>query len=368
MTSSQIIALASPVFLLLMALEWWVGTRRGRPSYRLNDAFNSLGLGMLSQVIGLFTALLAVGVYTSVWQHASLWQLPADQAWVWVSALLLYDFCYYWLHRCGHRVAVLWAAHAVHHQSEDYNLSTALRQTSSGHLLGWLFYLPMAVLGFPPLVFAVVGLIDLLYQFWVHTQQVGRLGWFDRWFCSPSNHRVHHAVNDRYLDKNYGGIFMVWDRLFGTFIDEDDLEPIVYGTRKPLRSWNPVWANLEVYSALAKDSWHTQVPLDKLKVWLMPPGWRPADVAAQDPSPPFELKRPLYNPPLSRQRKALAWALGLCAMAAVMSLLWLAHTLPWVDKAAAALGVLSLLWLIGRVCTPPKLDIARDATTAPHVR
>jgi sterol desaturase/sphingolipid hydroxylase (fatty acid hydroxylase superfamily) len=134
-------------------------------------------------------------------------------------ALVFYDFCYYWLHRAGHRVAVLWAAHVVHHQSEDYNLSTALRQTSSGFLLGWIFYLPMAVAGVPPLVFGVVALVDLLYQYWVHTQQIGRLGWFDRWFCSPSNHRVHHAVNDRYLDKNYGGILIVWDRLFGSFIE-----------------------------------------------------------------------------------------------------------------------------------------------------
>ncbi|TDM09781.1 MAG: fatty acid hydroxylase [Ideonella sp. MAG2] len=353
MTSSQIIALASPVFLLLIGLEWWIGKRRGRPTYRLNDAFNSLSLGMLSQVLGLFSALLAVGIYTAVWRHASLWHWPTDQVWTWGLALLLYDFCYYWLHRCGHTVAVLWAAHAVHHQSEDYNLTTALRQTSSGHLLGWLFYLPLAVLGVPPLVFATVGLIDLLYQFWVHTQHVGRLGWFDRWFCSPSNHRVHHAVNDRYLDKNYGGILMVWDKLFGTYIEEDDAEPIVYGTRKPLRSWNPVWANAEVYATLAKDSWRTRHLRDKLKVWLMPPGWRPSDVAAQDPSPAFALDRPLYNPPLSRQRQALAWALGLLALGGVLSLLWVAHTLSWSDKGLAALAVLGLLWLIGRVCTPP---------------
>ena len=178
---------------------------------------------------------------------------------MWIGALLAYDFCYYWLHRAGHRVAVLWAAHVVHHQSEDYNLSTALRQTSSGFLFGWIFYLPLAVAGVPPLVFGTVALIDLLYQFWVHTQQVGKLGWFDRWFCSPSNHRVHHAVNERYLDKNYGGILIVWDRLFGTFAEEDDAEPCVYGTRAPLRSWNPVWANLQVYRDLWLDSWRARV-------------------------------------------------------------------------------------------------------------
>ena len=139
----------------------------------------------------------------------------------WAIGLVAYDFLYYWHHRAGHRVALFWAAHVVHHQSEDYNLSTALRQTSSGWLVGWIFYLPMAIAGFPPLVFAVVALIDLLYQFWVHTEQVGRLGGFDRWFCAPSNHRVHHAVNDVYLDRNYGGVLLVWDRLFGTYAEED---------------------------------------------------------------------------------------------------------------------------------------------------
>ncbi|HZW72519.1 MAG TPA: sterol desaturase family protein, partial [Caldimonas sp.] len=184
------------------------------------------------------------------------------------------------LRRAGHRVALFWAAHVVHHQSEDYNLSTALRQTSSGWLAGWLFYLPMALVGFPPLVFGVVALIDLLYQFWVHTEQIGKLGWFDRWFCAPSNHRVHHAVNDRYLDRNYGGVFIVWDRMFGTYAEEEHAEPCVYGTRAPLRSWNPVWANLQVYADLARDASRARRWSDKVRVWSKPPGWRPVDVAA----------------------------------------------------------------------------------------
>jgi alkylglycerol monooxygenase len=183
------------------------------------------------------------------------------------------------------RVAVFWAAHVVHHQSQDYNLSTALRQTSSGALLGWVFYVPMAVAGVPPLVFGVVALVDLLYQFWVHTEQVGKLGWFDRWFCSPSNHRVHHAVNDRYLDRNYGGILIMWDRLFGSF-KEEGRKMRVRHARQPLNSWDPLWANAEVYWALLRDSWHARSWADKLRVWFKPPGWRPADVAARFPSTP----------------------------------------------------------------------------------
>jgi sterol desaturase/sphingolipid hydroxylase (fatty acid hydroxylase superfamily) len=188
LSPSQIIVLALPVFLALMAVEWAIGRRRGHNTYALADAITSLNLGVLSQTSAVFTKLLTLGIYTAVAHHAALWR--HDAFWFslpgWLLALLLYDFCYYWLHRMGHEVAVLWAAHAVHHQSQDYNLSTALRQTSSGALLAWIFYLPMALLGVPPLVFAVVGLIDLLYQFWVHTEQVRRLGWFDRWFCSPA--------------------------------------------------------------------------------------------------------------------------------------------------------------------------------------
>jgi hypothetical protein len=198
--------------------------------------------------------------------------------------LLLYDLCYYWLHRAGHEVAIFWAAHVVHHQSQEYNLSTALRQTASGGLLGWIFYLPLALLGVPPLLFGIVALVDLLYQFWVHTEHVGKLGWFDRVFCSPSNHRVHHAVNEGYVDRNYGGILVVWDRMFGTFQEEH--EPCVYGTRAPLNSWDPLWANLEVYAGLAATAWRTPRWRDKLALWFKPPGWEPAGAW---PKPGFDI-------------------------------------------------------------------------------
>lgn len=295
-----IITWATPVFFALIALELLVAKLRGRRVYHGSDAINSLGLGVISQIVAVFSKLLTLGIYAWCVQRFALFALPANSVWVWISALLLYDFCYYWLHRAGHEVNILWAAHVVHHQSEDYNLSTALRQTGSGVLLGWLFYLPMAILGYPLEVFVVVALIDLLYQFWVHTELVGRLGWFDRVFCSPSNHRAHHAVNDRYLDRNYGGILIVWDRMFGTFIEEDDTDPPIYGTRSPLRSWNPLWANAEVYWATAKDVWHARRWRDKLLVWLKPPGWRPADVAEHFPKPAFDIQRERFLPPLTR--------------------------------------------------------------------
>lgn len=353
LTGPQIIVLATPVFFLLIGIEFLVGWRRGKNTYRLNDALNSIGLGVLSQITGIFSKLFAVGIYTVVFTHAALWQLSEKSVWVWLVGLLIYDLCYYWHHRLGHTVALFWAAHVVHHQSEDYNLSTALRQTSSGWVGGWLFYLPMALIGFPPVVFASVALIDLLYQYWVHTQQIGKLGWFDRWFCAPSNHRVHHAVNDKYLDKNYGGILIVWDRLFGSFIEEDDREKIVYGTRGPLRSWNPLWANLHNYADMARDSWHARSWLDKLRVWFKHPGWRPADVAARFPKEPFDIGRAsLYDPALS---KGAAWAaavLFFIVLNATTAFLWNAHQMTLAQQLAAAAAIVAGLWGVGAICTP----------------
>ena len=298
--ADKIMMFAIPGFFILMALELLAAWLMKRRVYRLNDAINSIGLGVLSQIVGVFAKVLTIGIYAWVVQRVALFDLPMDQAWVWISALVLYDFCYYWLHRMGHEVNVLWAAHVVHHQSERYNLSTALRQTGSGVLLGWVFYLPMALLGYPVEVFAVVAVIDLLYQYWIHTELIGKLGWFDRVFASPSNHRAHHAVNDRYLDRNYGGIFIIWDRLFGSFVEEDDVDRPIYGTRAPLRSWNPLWANAEVYWAMAKDAWHARRWRDKLRVWIARPGWRPADVAERFPKAEFDLQRADYDPPVAR--------------------------------------------------------------------
>jgi alkylglycerol monooxygenase len=344
MTPEKIMAWAIPVFFVLIAIEFVVARWRGHKTYRSNDAINSLGLGVISQIVGVFTKLLSVGIYAWCVQHLAVFTLPASSVWVWLSALLLYDFLYYWLHRMGHEVNVLWAAHVVHHQSEEYNLTTALRQTGSGALLGWLFYLPMALLGYPVEVFVIVALIDLLYQFWVHTEQIDKLGWFDRVFCSPSNHRAHHATNDRYLDHNYGGILIVWDRLFGTFIEEDDSDRPVYGTRSPLRSWNPLWANAEVYWATAVEARRATRWRDKLQIWFRPPGWRPADVAARYPKPDYDIGRETFNPPMPGV--LATYCLIQFALLLGMAMHFLALT------AHASLGVLLAyaLYLVASMC------------------
>jgi sterol desaturase/sphingolipid hydroxylase (fatty acid hydroxylase superfamily) len=343
------IAIATPFFFLLIAIEFAWARLRGREVYRLNDAVNSLSLGVLSQVANLFFRVLVVGIYAAVFAHVAVTRWPTDAWWAWALAIVFYDFCYYWEHRLGHESAVFWASHVVHHQSQCYNLSTALRQTSSSALLGWIFFVPMAVAGVPPEMFGVAAVVDLLYQYWIHTELVGKLGWFDRWFASPSNHRVHHAVNDRYIDRNYGGIFMAWDRLFGTFVEED--ERCVYGTRAPLDSWDPLWANLAVYADLARKSWHMQGWLNKVLVWLKPPGWQPALARpAGRSAPTFDLASVRrYDPPLSRGRRWYAIIHLVAAVVATLPLLWYADAMGYGALAACSAALVAMLWLTGAV-------------------
>lgn len=324
----NLIALAIPFFLLALLIELLFDRARGTGVYRANDAISSLGAGTLSTTLGYFTRLVPAAIFGYVMQHIAL--VKVDPAWfdfsprgivLWALALTAFDFCYYWSHRMGHEISILWASHAVHHQSEDYNLSTALRQTSTGFLFTWVFYLPLFLLGMPFEVFLTVNALDLIYQFWVHTQLVGKLGWLDRVFVTPSNHRVHHAQNPLYIDRNYGGILIIWDRLFGTFQEECDTEPVVYGVRKPLASWNPFWANLQVYDDLWFDAKHTRRWRDKLGIWFRRTGWRPADVAARFPkrnSDPAAFCK--FDPPLGRagQRYII-----LQFVAAAITVLWI---------------------------------------------
>ena len=350
---SKVIVFATPVFLLLMALELlWSRTRSSRTAgqtpFRLNDAINSVSLGMLSQLTGVMSKLFGIGIYVLVFKAVALFpDMAFWSTWYGVLlALVFYDFCYYWLHRAGHEVALFWAAHVVHHQSQHYNLTTALRQTSTGFLFGWIFYLPMALAGVPPVIFGAVALIDLLYQFWVHTEQVGKLGWFDRVFCSPSNHRVHHAVNDPYIDKNYGGILIVWDRMFGTFHEE--AEPCVYGTRGLLNSWDPLWANADVYWSLTKASWHTPNWGDKVKLWFKPPGWQSDAMARANPKPAFTLGSvTTFNPPLSAPQQWFAGFQFLLVLVVVLGFLWFVETLPLTHSAIWCTAIATCLWANG---------------------
>ncbi|WER47058.1 sterol desaturase family protein [Cupriavidus sp. WKF15] len=345
----KIIVYALPLFFVLMACEFAYGLARRKNTYRLSDSLSSLSQGLLSQLAAGITQLFQIGLYTLVFRRVALFAgSPIWHAWYgWLIAIVLFDFCDYWLHRMGHESAVMWAAHAVHHQSQHFNLSTALRQESTVALLGWPFYLPMAVLGVAPEQFALAGLIVLLYQFWIHTEHIGKLGWFDRVFSSPSNHRVHHAVNDQYLDKNYGGMLVIWDRLFGTFAEER--EPCVYGTRTQLRNWNPLWAVAVGYSDIAKLARRTRRWSDKLRLWFKPPGWLPEDLKAAASTVPYDLQAAAqrYDPQLSRGRRWFAAAQFLQLMAATGSYLWFADDLSFGQTVLVVAPMVAGLWSLG---------------------
>ena len=283
MDSSIYITYAVPVFFAMIGIEFLFGLIKGTNNYRLNDSIAAISLGLISRL----PPLLNLGVQGIVWTYVATnlnMQLMPKDSWVtWVIAFLFYDLCYYWMHRMSHEVKVLWASHVVHHQGEEFNLSTALRQTSSGWLWKWIFYIPLFMVGIPGEVFFTVAAINLLYQFWVHTEHIRTLGILEQVFITPSNHRIHHAQNPEYIDANYGGVFIIWDRLFGSFIPErDDLKPI-YGTVKPLKSWNPIWANLEIYHQMIRDTIHTKSLKNKIKVWFSSTRWRPEDVFEKFP-------------------------------------------------------------------------------------
>lgn len=273
--------MAVPGFLALIGVELLAARALGRRVYRLNDSLADLSCGVGDQVVqALLGGLLALP-YVWVYERARLLELDPGAASTWILALLGKDLGYWVFHWFSHRTAFGWAAHGVHHQSEEYNLAVALRQSWFAGLYAWVFYLPLALLGVPLGVYVAVSSINLLYQFWIHTRLVGRLGPLEWVLNTPSHHRVHHGCEARYLDRNYGGMLIVWDRLFGTFQREDQ-EPH-YGVVHPIRTWNPGRANVGPYVELLRASLAAGGLWSGLQTWLRPPGWTPE---AGEPAPP----------------------------------------------------------------------------------
>ena len=271
------ITYAVPVFFLLIGVEIIVGIFARRRLYRVNDSINDLSCGVLQQVVGVFMKTTMFLGYLAIYDYYHVLDIPSfSTAGKWVAAIMFFlgvDLAYYWFHRIAHEWNAPWATHIVHHQSEEYNLAVALRQGTFQGVFSWAFYTPLLVIGCPPLWLAAMMSFDTLYQFWIHTRAIDRLGPVELVFNTPSHHRVHHARNPKYLDKNYAGTLIIWDKMFGTFIAEQE-EP-VYGLTKPLNSWNPLWANWHVWQELFRDAYLAPHWKDKFKIWFMPPGWRP---------------------------------------------------------------------------------------------
>ena len=301
---SSIITFAVPVFLLLIVIEYCYGKYKGKNTYRLNDTFTSLSLGMISRYPTMLNLGMQSLIFVYISKYLNVGLLSVKNPLTWVIAFLLYDLSYYWMHRMHHEIKILWATHSVHHHGEDYNLATALRQTSTGWLWKWIFYLPMIILGIPGEVFITVAGINLVYQFWVHTEHIGHLGFLEKIFITPMNHGIHHAKNKEYIDANYGGVFIIWDRMFGTYTARmPDVDP-VYGTVSALQSWNPIWANFQIFTTMVKDTIKTKKYSDKVKVWFSKTYWRPEDcIETKDPKE-FYVK---FNPVITNDIKVFSF-------------------------------------------------------------
>lgn len=275
----NVAVMAVPLYILLILLELAYERWSGRHTYRLADAVTSIDTAVLRVLLEGPLRLLLVVPYAWLYEHARLWTLDPASPWTWLLGFVAVDFCFYWAHRSLHRYNLLWGAHQPHHSSEDFNLSTALRKGAFQTAFDWPFYLPLALLGLPLPLFLVLLGAQLVYQFWIHSQHIGRLGVLEWFMVTPSNHRVHHGQNDRYIDKNHGGVFIVWDRLFGTFADET--EAVRYGVTTPVRTFDPLRLQFSWWRLLWADAVATRSWWDKLRLWWMPTGWRPADVRAR---------------------------------------------------------------------------------------
>jgi len=268
--------LAVPLFVGLIILEILYGWKTGRIKYEGKDAFASMFMGFGSGIAGVISALLYGGLALWVWTDLRLFDMGSS-LWVFVLAFVLSDFAYYWIHRLGHRVRWMWAAHVIHHSSQHYNLSTALRQTWTSFLTpGFLFFMPIFFLGIHPVIVFFCYGINLIYQFWIHTEAIDKCPkWFEYWLNTPSHHRVHHANNPKYLDANYAGVFMAWDRMFGSYIPEDKNEPCNYGLVNDLGTFNPLRIALHEWVGIVKDIASAKSWRDRILFLIAPPGWTP---------------------------------------------------------------------------------------------
>jgi sterol desaturase/sphingolipid hydroxylase (fatty acid hydroxylase superfamily) len=301
---SSIITFAVPVFFLMIIIEYCYGRFVGKDTYRLNDTFTSISLGMISRYPTMLNLGVQSLIFVYIGKYLNVGLLSMKNPLTWIIAFLLYDLSYYWMHRLHHEIKILWATHSVHHHGEDYNLATALRQTSTGWLWKWIFYMPMIILGVPGEVFVTVAGINLVYQFWVHTEHIGHLGFLEKIFITPMNHGIHHAKNQEYIDANYGGVFIIWDRMFGTYTARlADVTP-VYGTVSALKSFNPIWANTQVYTNMIKDTIKTKKLSDKIKIWYSRTYWRPEDCIEEKDPKEFYIK---YDPIITSDIKVFSF-------------------------------------------------------------
>ncbi|SFP71857.1 Sterol desaturase/sphingolipid hydroxylase, fatty acid hydroxylase superfamily [Parafilimonas terrae] len=275
----KILLIAMPAFLLLVLFEKWYGWYKGNDTVRGMDMISSLSSGITNvtkDVLGLSITILT---YDWLVNKIAIYHIQST-VWTYIIAFIVIDFAGYWVHRIDHKINIFWNSHLVHHSSEEFNLACALRQSISVFIRLFTFLLiPAALFGVPTEVIAIVAPIQLFAQFWYHTRHIKKMGILEKIIVTPSHHRVHHALNPEYIDKNLSQIFIIWDKIFGTFQEELPDKPPVYGITRPVSTWNPIAINFQHLWLLIKDAWRTKSWKDKLRIWFMPTGWRPNDVA-----------------------------------------------------------------------------------------
>jgi alkylglycerol monooxygenase len=280
---ARVLTYAIPFFLLLIGVEWLIGIRQNKVSLHSFDTISSLSSGITNTVKQVLNLSVVIISYEWFYDHFALLHI-ASPWYLYVIGFIGLDFAGYWTHRFEHVINIFWNRHIIHHSSEEFNLACALRQNISAIFNLFTFLLlPCALLGVPPNVIAVIAPLHLFAQFWYHTVLIDKMGILEKIIVTPSHHRVHHAINDIYLDKNYGQIFIIWDKMFGTYQEELDDVPPVYGVKRQVMTWNPLKINFQHLFLLLKDAFRTKSWIDKIKVWFMPTGWRPSDVAEKYP-------------------------------------------------------------------------------------
>lgn len=364
--ADNIIPLLVPFFILGIVVEALLARRRGVRVYHLHTMVSDLGTGVVSQVAEVFLKFAAVLAYAWVYDHWRLVEFAPGSPWPWLIAFVGIDFAFYWWHRLSHVVNFMWGVHVVHHHSEDFNLSVALRQPALELVTAFCFYAPLALLGVPAQVWVTMYALNLFYQFWTHTELAKAGGPLGRVLNTPSHHRVHHGVNPEYLDKNYGGIFIVWDKLFGTF--EPERAPVVFGVTKPLHNFNPLWANIEYYVQLVRAGRLFPRIADRVRLWWAHPGWRPASVGpALPPRPVDRATYTKYDPAMPRTVRryvSIHFWIAFAGSGAFLALEPTADRIDMLLPGAVVLATLAALaGLVEQRPWAPALDAARQTAT-----
>ncbi|SHE60624.1 sterol desaturase family protein [Pedobacter caeni] len=349
------IALSVPVFFILIGIELAWSFYKKLNYYRLNDSISNLSQGIGQQLTGIFMKTALFFGYKYIFENWRAFDLP-QSIWIWILLFIGVDFFYYWFHRMSHQVNALWAAHIVHHQSEEYNLTVALRQSWFQGWFSWVFYLPLAFVGFDPIMFLTLSSFNTLYQFWIHTRAIKSMGPLEWILNTPSHHRVHHGSNPKYIDKNHAGTLIIWDRIFGTFQQEE--EQVYYGITTPLASWNPLWANIHYWDELLKTARQSPRWQDKINVFLKPPGWFPAHLGGFKYAPEIDpLQYRKYDPEFHQPLTGYVIVQFLVGLIAGSAMLFLNSSIPMPALIAGAVFVILTLLTCGALLEEKKWKV-----------